>query len=702
MTIPSWPGLDGAPALPYRASFQRKSIQLPFATEAVPTETDAPEVIWGTTSPEGAVIASVGDLYIQTSASTGVAVWQKYVGAETATGWFRSELGAFNVKAFGAVGDGVADDTIPVQNTITAAGLVSGLVWLPPGFTFLVNGQNPLNGPGLATLHVPSNVTVAGAGYSSVLKFGWSDTSGAGNKGSCYIRNERAFNNPGPSYVFDTNIKLLNFRILGASNGLPSGSPANGIADGIFFRFATDVEIANLTVTNVPGIAILHEGVSRVRIHDNQLNLCGRDAISGGPYDTAPSTDVVIADNEISSAGDDCIACNASVDSTKPGTTPPQHWVIVGNKCRGSADLSALNFSRGLLLNGISDVLVECNEFSDTAQQSVQCTKDTVTGFIPTRVQIIGNKMRRPGQVGALATGYGIGCNNAVDLTIANNQISDATRTGMFIGDNGGGGVVDGFDIVNNTVARCGGAVSNTEYGIWLAGSGAGGNSIRNGLVAQNRVYGSAVTGIYVRFVDQVDVFGNVCYNNHLTANAANGSLAAGICVEGAIVIRVHGNRCYDSQGTQTQRYGFSTRITAITYLSLKDNYFQGNLIDYFILNVVPTNLHIRLEEKQQTLAFNASLTPDPRLGEVIEVTLTGNVTTVNEPPALARYPGIRFTLVFIQDGTGGRTVGGWSANYKQAWSDTGNTLSKRSSITFERDRANAAWTQIGAQGPYV
>jgi aminopeptidase C len=114
------------------------------------------------------------------------------------------------------------------------------------------------------------------------------------------------------------------------------------------------------------------------------------------------------------------------------------------------------------------------------------------------------------------------------------------------------------------------------------------------------------------------------------------------------------------------------------------------------------TTLALRLEQKLQTLAFNASLTPDPFLGEVVEITLTNNVTAVNEPPAYALYSGIRFTLVFIQDGTGGRTVAGFNAAYKVVWSDTGNTANKRSSITFERDKANTAWSMVGAQSPYA
>lgn len=48
----------------------------------------------------------------------------------------------FDVKhpTFGAVGNGVADDTTAVQAAIAAAGLTGGQVWFPPG-TYLITGQ---------------------------------------------------------------------------------------------------------------------------------------------------------------------------------------------------------------------------------------------------------------------------------------------------------------------------------------------------------------------------------------------------------------------------------------------------------------------------------------------------------------------------------------------------------------------------------
>lgn len=69
-------------------------------------------------------------------------------------------IGWFNVKDYGAVGDGSADDTTAVQDTIDAADAAgSGVVWFPPG-TYLCSA-----------LTVSENVSLIGAGiHGAIIK----------------------------------------------------------------------------------------------------------------------------------------------------------------------------------------------------------------------------------------------------------------------------------------------------------------------------------------------------------------------------------------------------------------------------------------------------------------------------------------------------------------------------------------------------
>jgi parallel beta-helix repeat protein len=62
------------------------------------------------------------------------------------TAFVQAAAGATSVLAYGAVGDGVTDDTLAIRAAITAAG-VNGTLLFPSGKTFLISGNlNPLTG----------------------------------------------------------------------------------------------------------------------------------------------------------------------------------------------------------------------------------------------------------------------------------------------------------------------------------------------------------------------------------------------------------------------------------------------------------------------------------------------------------------------------------------------------------------------------
>jgi hypothetical protein len=78
--------------------------------------------------------------------------------------------------------------------------------------------------------------------------------------------------------------------------------------------------------------------------------------------------------------------------------------------------------------------------------------------------------------------------------------------------------------------------------------------------------------------------------------------------------------------------------------------------------------------------------------------TPTVNAAATFNAPTNA-YAGQRITITVIQNGTGGFAVS-WNVIFKVSWSDTGNTAGKRSTVSFQYDGTN--WNQIGAQTPYV
>ncbi|TAL13946.1 hypothetical protein EPN95_04635 [Patescibacteria group bacterium] len=81
--------------------------------------------------------------------------------------------------------------------------------------------------------------------------------------------------------------------------------------------------------------------------------------------------------------------------------------------------------------------------------------------------------------------------------------------------------------------------------------------------------------------------------------------------------------------------------------------------------------------------------------GDVVEVgALTANLTMAVPSLSLTQI-GKRWTFRFVQDATGGRTIT-WDSAFEHNWSDTGNTASKKSTITFYYN--GTKWVQEGAQ----
>ena len=123
-----------------------------------------------------------------------------------------------------------------------------------------------------------------------------------------------------------------------------------------------------------------------------------------------------------------------------------------------------------------------------------------------------------------------------------------------------------------------------------------------------------------------------------------------------------------------------------------------SSLADSSVSGINPNAVsEVTLLWRRQVVAYAASITPNPTKGEYVEVgALTGGIT-INAPTRPAK--GLLLTFRFLQDATGGRAVT-WNAAFKHAWSDTGNTANKQSTIRFVYDGTN--WIQMGAQSPYV
>jgi hypothetical protein len=333
----------------------------------------------------------------------------------------RPTTGTVTPEDFGAVGNGVADDTRAVQAAVNAAGSTK-IVWLRANKTYLCH----------ATIDALSGTNIEGAGPATVMKFTWFDGAGTASKGSHFLGNKDAAGG-------NTNVTFSNFVVAGSTNGMPSGSNAthpNGMAEAIHLRQVATFSITHMEVMNTPGIGIEYHGSSNGTIGYNHVHNTGRDGITA--YVGSRNThDIIVANNLIEKTGDDAIAVNG-LGSGSNNTALPYNFQILNNTIRGwSTDPNGLEAGRGIALSGADRVLAQNNSvtFGQTYAFLIRgCTPslcgagdiDPATGkpWLDRDIQALGNTITHSG-----GGGYGVSIDTTRTSTVTGNTISNVGGT---------------------------------------------------------------------------------------------------------------------------------------------------------------------------------------------------------------------------------------------------------------------------------
>lgn len=166
----------------------------------------------------------------------------------------------FNVRSFGAKGNGVTDDTAAIQAAVDAAfNAGGGIVFVPEG-TYLTS----------YTLTLPSKITLLGAGKDvSVIKRSTGGIAGAGR----VLENK----NYGGAEPWDSNIAILNMTVQGYYQ---SASPDYEHNHCIGFFNVRYVRVLDCKLLDAGGDGISARNAEYVVFECNEISHCGRNGIS--------------------------------------------------------------------------------------------------------------------------------------------------------------------------------------------------------------------------------------------------------------------------------------------------------------------------------------------------------------------------------------------------------------------------------------
>lgn len=228
----------------------------------------------------------------------------------------------FNVKDYGAAGDGSTDDQGAIQKAAAAAANSGGgIVWFPAG----AYAHSDL-------LDFGSNVTVQGEGAASVVK--------ALNPQRSAIR----FRNASGCGV--SNIKIA---------GAPSPRKQNDESAGILLTNSNHCTITGVSIDGGASAAILLHGSTDVGISGNDI----RNEMADGVHVVAGSQRVVVENNTAYNTGDDSFAAVAYAND------PQTANITIRN------NTSTKSHARGVTCIGAADCILVGNTIIEPASHGL-------------------------------------------------------------------------------------------------------------------------------------------------------------------------------------------------------------------------------------------------------------------------------------------------------------------------------------------
>jgi hypothetical protein len=417
---------------------------------------------------------------------------------------FRDKLSeTVSVKDFGAVGDGVTDDTAEIQAAVDAMAGV-GAVFFPAG-TYL------------GYINVPDNTVLYGEGESSIIRL----PTGA---------NRAAIQSLDTSGGND-NVQIFRLQVDGNKSG-----QSNLIAIGINIDGACkNWLVTQCKITNTYGHGIQGRGggvpansavADNIRIIDNYFFSCGNPEAGANGRESIYFNQVQYAEiigNTIDESGRQSIAMEGS--ATQPTAT---RKIIVSN-----------NIIRNALAGGVDDEANNGGEFIFTNNVIYDCPGAAVRASGATGNTVVANNVIRN-------VGTGIDLQNvqtlgATSLVVANNIIETTSGNGIFI-------------VAFSYVTVTGNSVRNAgDYGLRTTGDPNISCKITNNTFDTTTNIGMLIA----RECESLQVSGNTIINSGTVAQVYPAFYLVALSTTALENLVCTNNAAIDTRGTPFMEYGF-------------------------------------------------------------------------------------------------------------------------------------------------
>ncbi|WP_394543132.1 M10 family metallopeptidase C-terminal domain-containing protein [Azorhizophilus paspali] len=358
----------------------------------------------------------------------------------------------YNVKNFGAQGNGVSDDTAAIQAAIDAAHAAGGgTVYLPAGEYRVSGGEEPSDG----ALLIKSNVYIVGAGMGeTVIKMvdGWTQNV-TGMVRSAY--GEETSNFGVSDLTLDGNRDNLSAKVDGWFNGYIPGEDG---AD-------RDVTLERVEIREMSGYGF--------DPHEQTINLTIRDSVA---HDN--SLDGFVADYQVGGVFEN----NVSYNNDRHGfnvVTSTHDFTLSNNVAYGNGGAGLVVQRGSYNLPHPYDILIDGGAYYDNALEGVQLkmTHDVTLQ----NAEIYGNGL------------YGVRVYGAQDVQILDNQIHDNAQNGAYA------------EVLLQSYDDTAGVSGNfyTTTGTWIEGNTIVG-SANSTYGIQERADGTDYSSLYANIIDGV------------------------------------------------------------------------------------------------------------------------------------------------------------------------------------------------------